>query len=165
MFTTTSCRPGLVFGSVVLALSMWVPGDVRAQEAVVTEDVDSAVREAAGAFVRAFNDLDWGAFEASWAEDATAFFPVPGSDRRVEGREAVVGLFRQLFADFPEREPGPPYLSIDPLDVHVQATGGMAIVSFHLGDAPPYNRRTLVFEKRGDRWLIVHLHASRGLEG
>ena len=28
------------------------------------------VRQAAAAFVRAFNDLDWSAFEAAWAEDA-----------------------------------------------------------------------------------------------
>ena len=39
--------------------------------------------------------------------------------------------------------------------------GQMAVVTFHLGDEPPYNRRTLVFEKREGRWLIVHLHASR----
>jgi len=86
---------------------------------------------------------------------------MPGYDGRIEGRDAVVGAFRDIFGDFPEREPGPPYLSIDPLDVDVRASGQMAVVTFHLGDEPPYNRRTLVFEKREGRWLIVHLHASR----
>ena len=152
------CRPGLALGIVVLTVSAWVPGVVRAQETAGQED---EVMAAAETFVRAFNDLEWETFEASWAEDATAFFPMPGRDRRLEGRDAVVGAFQEIFGDFPEREPGPPYLSIRPLDVHVQVTDRTAVVTFHLGDAPPYNRRTLVLEKRAGRWLIVHLHASR----
>ena len=118
------------------------------------------VRQAARAFVRAFNDLDWPAFEAAWAEDATAFFPNGLADARLEGRPDIIARFREIFADVPDERPGPPYLSIRPRDLRVQIAGDGAVVSFHLGDSSTPNRRTVVFAKREGRWLIVHLHAS-----
>jgi len=42
-------------------------------------------------------------------------------------------------------------------------SGDVAIVTAHLvrpSTAPGTSRRTFVLRKTGDRWLIVHLHAS-----
>jgi ketosteroid isomerase-like protein len=122
---------------------------------------EAAVKLAAENFVDAFNNLDWDRFEASWAQDATVFFPMDGQPKRVEGRGAIIAIFRSLFESLPERAEGPPYLSIQPLNTNVQMLGDSAVVSFHLGESGPWNRRTIVFARHEDRWLIAHLHASR----
>jgi ketosteroid isomerase-like protein len=140
---------------VPLLVVLFVPNAVVAQDPVEVE-----VREAAAAFVDAMNDLDWGRFTERWAEDATAFLPVPGLDQRVQGRDAIVEAFRTVFSGLEDREEGPPYLSIQPLDLRIQAGAEAAVVSFHLGDEPPFARRTLVFARDGARWLVHHLHAS-----
>lgn len=134
-------------------------GPAVSQERDSTES--AAVNQAAADFVDAFNNLDWDRFEASWARDATVFFPTEGQPRRVEGRSAIVATFSSLFEDVPENTAGPPYLSIEPMDMQVQMLGDSAVVTFHLGKSGPLNRRTLVFVKREGRWLIAHLHASR----
>jgi uncharacterized protein (TIGR02246 family) len=122
--------------------------------------VDQDVRDAAASFVDAFNDLDWERFSASWAEDATAFFPPRIEANRVEGRAAIVARFQAVFEDFPTEASDPPYLSIEPRDLEVAILNGAAVVTFHLGDPAAQDRRTLVFVKRDGRWLIAHLHAS-----
>ena len=118
------------------------------------------VRQAAAAFVAAFNDLDWSRFTESWDENATAFPPLKGQPQRIEGRAAIVAAFQQVFGDFPARMSGSPYLSIQPRDMEVQVEGESAVVTFHLGDSPPFSRRTLVCARRNGRWSITHLHAS-----
>ena len=142
----------------VLALSALVPSPGRAQD---SDDLRAQVVEAAEAFVDAFNDLDWERFTAAWAEDATAFMPMPEFPARLDGRDAIVSTFRSVFADFPDRYEGPPYLTIDPVDLRVDVVGRAAIVTFHLGDEAPRSRRTLVFVQRDGAWRIAHLHASR----
>ena len=119
------------------------------------------VRTSAAEFVEAFENLDWDRFEASWADDATVFFPFDDLPKRVEGRGEIMATFRSAFESLPERMDGPPYLSIQPLDTHVQMLGDSAVVTFHLGESRPFNRRTIVFAKSENKWLIVHLHASR----
>lgn len=119
------------------------------------------VEQAAVNFVNVFNNLDWPRFEASWAQDATVFFPIKGLPKRVEGRSAIVATFLSIFENVPKERPGPPYLSIRPMDLHVQMLGDSAVVTFHLGESEPLNRRSLVFVKREGKWLIAHLHASR----
>ena len=118
------------------------------------------VRDAAASFVDAFNNLDWERFEASWAEDATAFFPPRIEANRVEEKPAIVAQFRAVFEDLPTEAPGPPYLSIEPRDLEVVMLNGAAVVTFHLGDPAAQDRRTLVFVNRDGQWLIAHLHAS-----
>jgi len=118
------------------------------------------VRQAAATLVAAFNDLDWSGFADSWDEDATAFLPLRGQPHRVEGRSAIVAAFKQVFGDLPARMSGPPYLSIQPREVEVQVQGESAVVTFHLGDSPPFSRRTLVFARWSGRWRITHLHGS-----
>lgn len=130
----------------------------RAQE---PDSTRAEVPRAAEAFVDAFNDLDWDRFQDAWSEDASAFFPMPEYPARLNGRDTIVTAFKSIFADFPDRFEGPPYLSIDPVDLRIDVVGTAAVVTFHLGDEPPRSRRTLVFVQEGDAWRIAHLHASR----
>ena len=51
-------------------------------------------------------------------------------------------------------------LSIDPKDVRVQRYGDVGVVTFHLEGGENVGRRTAVMRRTGDRWLLVHLHAS-----
>jgi ketosteroid isomerase-like protein len=124
------------------------------------QSVEQEVRDAAASFVDAFNDLDWERFSASWAEDATAFFPPGIEANRVEGKAAIVAQFQAAFEDFPTEASDPPYLSIEPQALGVTMLNGTAVVTFHLGDSLTPSRRTLVFVTRDGGWLIAHLHAS-----
>ncbi len=120
------------------------------------------VLRAAESFVEVFNNLDWERFRASFADDATVFFPadLPG---RVSGRVAIETRFKPMFGEDRKRGGSPPYLDIEPKDMTIQMAGDVAIVTFHLPRKGYVGRRSLVWQKRGDRWLIVHLHAS-GIE-
>jgi len=123
-----------------------------------------AVEQALADFVRVFNDLDWDGFAACFADDATVIAPFPDQPRMVVGKAAFEQAWRPVFERGRARHPGPPYLNIDPKDTELQPLGSDAcLVSFHLEGlmgSPRLHRRSIVFEKRGERWLIVHLHAS-----
>lgn len=123
-------------------------------------DVETALAD----FVRVFNDLDWDGFAACFAEDATVIAPFPDQPRMAVGKAAFERAWRPVFERGRASRPGPPYLNIDPKDTEVQLLGSNAcLVSFHLEGlmgSPRLHRRSIVFEKRGERWLIVHLHAS-----
>jgi hypothetical protein len=54
---------------------------------------------------------------------------------------------------------GPPYLDIAPKDVKIQMADDVAIMTFHLGEGGA-SRRTIVWQNRHGKWLIIHLHAS-----
>jgi ketosteroid isomerase-like protein len=142
----------------ILAFTALVPSPAAAQD---SGELRAQVSAAAEAFVDAFNDLDWERFEEAWAEDATAFMPLPEFPARLSGRDTIVAAFRSVFGDFPDRFEGPPYLTIDPVDLRIDVAGTTAIVTFHLGDEAPRSRRTLVFVREGGAWRIAHLHASR----
>ena len=142
-----------------ICLMIHLSGPATSQDAQGSEE--KAVIQAAEDFVDAFNNLDWDRFDASWAEDATIFFPTEGQPRRIEGRSAILETFHSLFENVPEIEAEPPYLSIRPLDLKVQMLGDNAVVTFHLDGSEALNRRSLVFARRDGIWLIVHLHASR----
>lgn len=123
-------------------------------------DVETALAH----FVRVFNDLDWDGFAACFAEDATVIAPFPDQPRMAVGKAAFEKAWRPVFERGRERLAGPPYLNIDPHDIELQPLGSDAcLVSFHLEGlmgSPRLHRRSIVFEKRAERWLIVHLHAS-----
>lgn len=116
---------------------------------------------AAAEFLAAFNALDQTRFDALFAEDATLFYPsAPFPLQRVEGKAAVTGWFSKFFDAVRKR--GAKNLNINPSDLHAQTYGDTAVVTFHLngGSDGAIGRRTVVLNKRGGRWLIVHLHAS-----
>lgn len=116
------------------------------------------VRQTIDHFVKVFTHLEWDAFIACFADDATVFFPPSaGIVGRATGRAEVASGFRKVFDNFRSGRSGPPYFTIEPRDVDLRVYDKTAIVTFHLGQD---SRRTLVFRKTGKRWLIVHLHAS-----
>jgi ketosteroid isomerase-like protein len=125
-------------------------------------DVEASIAD----FVDAFNQLDWERFRGCFADDATVFHPANAEVRdrleRAEGRKEVEASFRLVFAEARKGKSAPPYLNIRPRDVKIQQLGEtVVIVSFHFDrGASSFGRRTLVMQKRGDQWLIVHLHAS-----
>ena len=121
----------------------------------------AAVRRTAEDFLDAFRNLEWERFQSFFAEDATAFFPPSAKEPQLaEGKSKIETIFKRVFAAARERSRQPPYLAIEPKSVKVQMLGNVAIVTFHLEDPDLFGRRTVVFQKRDHRWLIVHLHAS-----
>jgi len=122
------------------------------------------VMETVQTFIRANETANIELIVGTFDDAATVFFPGGQAQRangKVEIREAFAGLFKP--------RTGP--ITITPRDVDTQMFDDLAIVTAHLGDLPPtpirepmtFARRTFVLRQVGDRWLIVHLHASNYL--
>ncbi len=132
----------------------------------VTEPNESGNRAAIEAFtrkfLRAFEDLDMPPFIACFADNATAFFPLPEPPERVEGKQAIQKRFEQVFASIRSTgKSGPPFHHLAPEDLAIQMMPGQtAVLSFHLRNSERIARRTLVLTNTNGRWLILHLHAS-----
>jgi uncharacterized protein (TIGR02246 family) len=124
---------------------------------------DRQVRQATDQFLRAFEDLDMQRFIEYLAEDANVFFPVPEPPSRFDGKQAIQRHFEQVFAAIRQSSASstPPFHHLVPEHLQVQLVGDTAaVVTFQMTNPARVARRTLVLEKRGDRWLIAHLHAS-----
>lgn len=132
----------------------------------MTNDADRAHVEAAlAAFIEAFNNFDAGRFPALFHAQATAFPPHVDSPGRLETTADVMAMFGPAGQGYPWTEarrtlPGPPYQNVAPQDTRIQVLGDTAIASFHLKNPGRFGRRTLVFQRAGEHWLIVHVHAS-----
>jgi len=113
--------------------------------------------QAVDAFLDAFNRLDADAVGALFADDATAFLPMPQYRAKLTGRAAIVAALRPLF-DAERARSGAMHLAHH--DLSVQRSGTTAVATFDVGTAEVSSRRTLVLAWRGGRWWIVHLHAS-----
>jgi len=126
-----------------------------------------AVQMAVANFIEAFNNLEWERFRKCFADDASVFNPaVPGVTElhRLDGREKVETVFESVFAEAKKGKSNAPYLDIRPAELRIQMLVNAAIVTFHFNrGGSSYGRRTLVFQKRDGKWLIVHLHASNVL--
>ncbi len=115
-------------------------------------------------FIRANETANLELIVSTFDDAATVFFP-GGQAQRANGkdeiREGFAGLFTQRTGA----------IAITPRDVSIQMFGDLAIVTAHLSDLPTtplrepmtFSRRTFVLRPVGDRWLIVHLHASNYL--
>lgn len=116
------------------------------------------------AFVRANETADLEATLSTFAESATVFLP-GDPPQRATGKSAARDVFRQLY----RQRAGAIKISLS--DVDVQQFDDMAVVTAHLGAVPPlpvaqpltFARRTFVLGRIGERWWIVHLHASNVL--
>jgi uncharacterized protein (TIGR02246 family) len=119
---------------------------------------EAAVRAAMNGFMDALNALDVERMSAFFADDITSFVPLAQADR-VEGREAVTRIFRNFVA---KTKPTTPRLNIVPEDMEVLVSGDLGVVSFNVREKSPdvTRRRTFVFVRSGNRWLIRHAHAS-----
>src|SRR4051794_35512785 len=85
--------------------------------------------------------------------DATVFFPIDATPLRAEGKTAIGEVFARLLK--PGSGAPPP-----PEDLRVQRSGDTAVVTFQTRNPHVTSRRTVVLERRGGRWVIVHLHGS-----
>lgn len=126
-----------------------------------TQPDSNEVIQAINTFVDAFSNLKWEKFENCWADEATAFFPPSARfPYRADNKQEVLRIFKNVFENARKQRPAPPYIIIQPLDRKIQMAGTTAIVTFTLNDPNLFGRRTLVLKKEGDKWLIIHLHAS-----
>jgi ketosteroid isomerase-like protein len=109
-------------------------------------------------FIDALNALDADAMSAFFAEDITAFVPLAQGDR-VQGREAVTRIFRNFVA---RTKPATSRLNLVPEDLEIMVSGDLGIATFNIREKAPdvTRRRTFVFKRSGDQWLIRHFHAS-----
>jgi ketosteroid isomerase-like protein len=127
------------------------------------ESIFHTVQETFERFIAAFSSVDWEPFHASFSEDITFFFPflhgrwVP---YRAEGRKAVEAVFEPFFKRLRDEDGDAAHISIVPKDVRIQMLNDVAIVTFHLEDERGLGRRTIVLQRQGGSWLIVHVHAS-----
>ena len=130
-------------------------------QAMAKDDKDAEVRAALAKFVRAFDNLDWETFRASFADNATVFHPRQFA-RRAEGRAGVEETFKQVFGRIKGDKTTPPYMDLQPKDLQIQFAGDeVAFATFHLDDHPGFlNRRTIVLQKISGTWKIIHIHAS-----
>jgi ketosteroid isomerase-like protein len=119
-----------------------------------------AVRRTLTAFIQAFDNLNWEEFRASFADDATVFYP-RAFPRRADGRAEFEQTFQRVFDQIRAGRTKGPYLDLQPKNLRIQIAGDLAIVTFHLEDRVGFiNRRTIVLQKTTGEWKIIHLHAS-----
>lgn len=148
--------------AVSLLIMMLGPAMLAASKSSNT-DTRKAVQELTTRFLTAFENLDLDAFMACFAPDATVFFPTPEPPQRFDGKEAIRDHFFRVFSAIRKSSTArePPFHRLRPEDTHIQLVGSdVAVVTFHLRNSERIARRTLVVGKRGDSWLISHLHAS-----
>lgn len=117
---------------------------------------DADVRAAMSGFVEALNALNLDAMSRYFADDITAFVPLTKPER-LDGKPAVVDLFRG-YVDTTKKSIA--RMNIVPQDLRVDRFDDTAIVSFQVRNEQSVSRRTFVWHRDGDRWLIVHFHAS-----
>ncbi|HKD84614.1 MAG TPA: nuclear transport factor 2 family protein [Terriglobales bacterium] len=121
---------------------------------------DDGLQQALTDFIRAFDNLDWDRFRASFADDATVFYP-RSFPERADGRAEYEKTFKVFFERIRDGKSSPPYMDIQPKELKIQRLNDVAIVTFQLEDRPGMlNRRTLVWQRTASGWKIVHLHAS-----
>ena len=144
------------FISVVLLGSSLVFGQVK----VPSRNAEIEARQTLSNFIQAFDNLDWEKFRNTFAEDATVFYPRE-FPHRANGRAEIEANFRHVFQQIRGQATKPPYMDIQPRELHIQMLGDVAIATFHLDDRPGVlNRRTVVLSRTTGGWKIVHLHAS-----
>lgn len=124
------------------------------------DDLTEDIREAAAAFLSAFDNLEWERFSSFIAQDATVFMPWPNIPKRLNGKAEIESVFRPFFESMLPEKVEPPYLNLNPLDLEAKSIGNVGFVTFHLLEDDHFGRRTLIFEKKQGAWQLVHLHAS-----
>lgn len=122
---------------------------------------EQEIRAAAAAIVTAFGRSDRAAYFALFAPDATFIFHT--SPRRLNSRAEYEAEWNRW-----EREDHFKVLSCTSSDQRVQLLGDTAIfthsvrtdLSTKQGRSTLLERETIVFNRRGGRWLGVHEHLS-----
>jgi ketosteroid isomerase-like protein len=123
--------------------------------------VEDEVRRAAAALVGAFGSGDLDAYFGSFADDATFLFHT--TDRLLTSTDE----YRREWARW-AAEDGFNVLDCSTEDTLIQLFGNTAVlthrvrttVSTREGTERLHERETIVFTRRGGRWLAVHEHLS-----
>lgn len=155
----------LALSVAIAVLAACITSASAGQNSTASPDPALATAEA---FVTALNNADLDALVGTFADDATIFLPFSSSPARVTGKDRIRGAFDSFFRRVRASGQGPPYMRNSPADVHVQHFDGTAVVTFHLGALPDptakepskFSRRTVVLREVGEKWFIVHMHAS-----
>lgn len=147
-----------LFSRALLPLLLVISGTASARA-----DDKADVLAANAQVEQAFSKLDVKAIEATWAQDGSVSVIHPSSKAPILGWEAV----QKTYADHPVRYKD---FSVAMNNPQVTTNGNVAWV---IGIEKVYAHRangdvldisaltTNIFEKRGDKWLLVHHHASR----
>lgn len=149
-------------GALIVALVGCSAGRALARQSDrVNANITAEIQQAVDELLRSARYLEWDAFRACFASDATVLYM--GKSSRSDGWEGLESFFRPLF-DGPAKTGSPPYLTIEPIDLQIQLMENSAVVTYLLGgEEAERTFRTLVYQKRDGQWLIVHLHASNPL--
>ena len=140
---------------IVFLIIMLPLGNIQAQNE--RDEVDQML----SLFVKNLNDLDLEPFIENFASDATIFYPRNSFPiERVSGKESIKNEFRTFFDNVRGNRTEPPFLSISPMDKELKVYNNIAVVSLHFKLGEEFHRRTIILEKRNNKWLITHLHAS-----
>jgi ketosteroid isomerase-like protein len=143
----------------LLPVVVIVPRAAAQQKKIVQDS--AAVLATMNAFVKAFSSLNWETFTTYFADDVTAFFPPSAKFAyRANNKTEVLDMFRKVFDNAGKGTSGVPHIDIRPTEIKIQLAGGVAIASFLLHDPGMLGRRTIIWQKIKDKWLIIHLHAS-----
>jgi len=147
-----------LFLSLVFACSFFFQSEAQ-QETAASDSAELVIT--INGFVKAFSSLNWEAFTAYFADNATAFFPPSAKfPYRANNKTDVLNMFRKVFDNAQKMDPAAPHIDIQPEELKIQMAGTVAITSFLLHDPGMLGRRTIVWQKTKGAWLIIHLHAS-----
>lgn len=150
------CRIAMMAALAVM-ICAGLPTNAEAREV----DHTNAVVDASKAIVSAFGQDDPDAYFKLFAPDATFIFHT--TQRRLEDRRAYELEWTKWRRDLGFR-----VRSCTSSNQRVQLFGKLAILSHDVrteittneGDAILMERETIVFHRRGDRWIAVHEHLS-----
>jgi hypothetical protein len=133
-----------------VAVAAVAPG---AQAASLEAGAEAALK----AFLKAFENDDLAAMEASFDAGATAFDPVvagrmdaaPLDLPALHRQPGMPPTMRALVQSSLKTGSGPPYRKLEPKDLLVQVEGPIAVCTFHLENPGALARRTIVLVRRG----------------
>jgi len=139
-----------------------------APAAALARDAKADVEAALMAFLHAFENCDLAAMEAAFAADAVSFdrafmSPKGAPDLKLDDFRRAPGMpagMRRIAQELPKAGGKPPYQSLVPKDLLIQAGADMAVCTFHLEGPHSLARRTIALARRDGAWKIIHIHAS-----
>jgi predicted enzyme related to lactoylglutathione lyase/ketosteroid isomerase-like protein len=112
-------------------------------------------------FLAAVDTGDAETLASCFEPDASMYFPFENTSALVEGREAIMERFLQLFDAWRRRDVKMPYVGFKPEHVVVRSAGpGHALATFTVGIEGAPGRRTVLARDTLDGWRVLHLHAS-----
>ncbi len=112
-------------------------------------------------FIQSLNNLELESFIENFSDDATVFYPRNTFPiERVKGKEAIKEEFSTFFNNLRKSRKGPPYLDIVPANKEIKLYDHVAVVTLHFEMGEEFHRRTMVLQRKENKWFIDHLHAS-----